>query len=212
MKKIVIGIFFGILGIISVTLGISYSFYDYIKEGAEENIISSEKITFLYKKNDDVGNGIFIQDAFPISEEQGKKLSGTQEYFDFKIMNNSTSYNIPYEITVRKNKNSTLNEKFIKIYLTELDGDNEKEKLLNTFSQLPQTEKVSKEKQYVEKTIYRDEILKNQSNYEKKFRLRIWLDQSYSEENSSQLNNNFFSITVNVYATGVSVISEENNY
>ncbi len=211
MKRMIFGIFFGILGIISITLGISYSFYNYAHEGSNDNIITTDKIIFLYNSLPDIENGISIQNATPISDEQGKVLSGIQEYFDFEIIYNGNSlYNIPYEITVRKTKDSTMDDQFLKVYLTELNNNLEETRLLEPFIQLAQTEQI-KEEQYIEKIIYRDEIQKNQSNYDKKFRLRIWNSTDGLNETTVPSSDSTFSLTVHVYASGVAVISEEPN-
>lgn len=211
MKRMIFGIFFGILGIISITLGISYSFYNYAHEGSNDNIITTDKIIFLYNGLPDIENGISIQNAVPIPDEQGKVLSGIQEYFDFEILYNGNSlYNIPYEITVRKTKDSTMDDQFLKVYLTELNHNLEEIRLFEPFIQLAQTEQI-KEEQYVEKTIYRDEIPKNQSHYDKKFRLRIWNSADGLNETTVPSSDSTFSLTVHVYAAGVAVISEEPN-
>lgn len=66
---------------------------------------------------------------------------------------------------------------------------------------------VDKEK-YIEKVIWVDMIPKNSSNYERDFRLRMWIDEdadfsSIQGENGGSIypyNNKTFAITVNVYA------------
>ncbi len=204
-QRITFGILLTIIGIISLTLGTSFSFFDYAQQDVSDHIISSGKLAFQYVDTLGIGNEISITDATPKTDELGKIQAEDGEYFDFKITSNvSNNYDIPYEITARKNGNSTISENAIKVYLTELNGSHEDELLLNTYQQLNQTDKIDENK-YIEKVIYQGEIPKNQNLYEKKFRLRVWVDQDYLS--SSQT----FSITINVYSNGTVVMSDEEN-
>ena len=65
-------IFTGIITLLIVTLGVSYSIFNYAKQGEKESSITTGSITFIYTENDNVGNGIVLTDSFPISDEEGK--------------------------------------------------------------------------------------------------------------------------------------------
>jgi len=201
-KKLVVSIL-AVLSVLLVTLGLSLAFFNYIGEGVQENAITTGSITFLYTEVDGVGNGISIENAFPTSDEKGKVLTKANEYFDFKVTSNTMSYvSVPYEITARKSKNSNLSDEAVRVYLTELEGLEEKEILLDNYSNLPQTNKTDK---YTEKTIYTDEVPINTESYEKNFRLRMWIDEK-SDYSSGEYNGKTFTLTVNVYSNSNSNI------
>ena len=214
-KEIILSIL-GIVSLILITVGVSYAFFNYAKEGTKENSIETGTITFLYTEVSKVGKGISIQDAYPISDEIGKVQIGEGKVFDFKVTSTTpNSSSISYEVTARKKSNSTLEEDVVKVYLTRLNGELEEEVLLEKYSNLKQTEKVDSGK-YIEKTIYQGRVPKDNSNYEENFRLRMWIDEETdfspikgeSGEDIYPYNGKEFTITVNVYANG-RVVTEE---
>ena len=212
-KKELILTIVALVSLVVITLGTTYAFFHYAKEGTTENAITTGTITFLYTEIDKIGKGISISDAFPMSDELGKSQMGDDKVFNFKITSTTTSKNsIPYEITARKDSESTLDENVVKMYLTKVSGDEKEEQvLLNNYDQLEQTEKVSKEK-HIEKTLYKDRVPANQEGYEQAYRLRMWIDDktdfSQTEGGDYPYNNKTFTVTVNVYAEG-KVITEE---
>lgn len=207
-KKILLSLL-AILTLMIMTGGISYAFFTYLKEGTTENTIKTGIITFLYTEVEANGKGIAIQDAFPISDDIGKTQTGTGHVFDFIVQaKNTGKASIPYEITARKASNSTLDEKAVRIYLTELTGsDQEQQQLLDTYSNLSQTS-IPVSDGVIEKKIYTDTVPANSNQYEKKFRLRMWIVENLDfspikDENNQDIypyNDKTFSITVNAYA------------
>ena len=189
-----------VLSLILITVGVSYSLFTYSKIGVTDNIIKTGKINFLYTEVSGIGKGISLTDAFPISDEEGKLQTGEGKVFDFKITSTiEMNSSISYEVTARKKSDSTLDEDKVKLYLTEIDGT-EKEILLDKYSNLTQTNTKVPEG-VVEKTIYEGEVSANTTNYEKNFRLRMWLDND-TDFSDGSMNNKTFTITVNVYANG----------
>lgn len=198
-----------ILSLIVMTGSVSYAFFTYLQEGTTENVIKTGIITFLYTEVEENGKGITIQDAFPTSDDVGKQQVGVDHTFDFTIQaQNTGKTSIPYEITARKTNSSTLDDKAVKIYLTELIGsDQEEQKLLDTYSNLSQTS-VQVSDNVIEKQIYTDIVPTNSNQYEKRFRLRMWIADNIDfspvkDENNQDTypyNDKTFAITVNVYA------------
>ena len=189
-----------VLSLILITVGVSYSLFTYSKIGVTDNIIKTGKINFLYTEVSGIGKGISLTDAFPISDEEGKLQTGEGKVFDFKITSTiEMNSNIKYEVTARKKSDSTLDEDKVRLYLTEVDGT-EKEILLDKYSSLPQTNTKVPDG-VIEKTIYEGEVSANTSNYEKNFRLRMWLDND-TDFSDGSMNNKTFTVTVNVYANG----------
>ena len=130
----------GLLGLIVITAGVTYAFFNYAKEGTTDNSITTGTITFLYTEVSGVGRGISIKDAYPVSDSVGKAQTGEGKVFDFKVTSNTMNdASIPYEVTARKKYNSTLDDSAVKLYLTKVSGDSEEEVLLANYSKLDQT-------------------------------------------------------------------------
>lgn len=113
-KKIIISL---ILVIILVLLVICLSFSAYIK--MEQNKQSKDdvkaNVSMTYTEST---NGISIENAAPTSDEVGKKLNGKNEYFDFTVSTkNPKKTKVVYEIAAVKDKNSTISDNDIRIYL-----------------------------------------------------------------------------------------------
>jgi len=210
--------------LVAVTAGVSYAFFNYTRFGTTENTITTGTITFLYDEQEAEGNGIQITDALPTSDENGKALTGTDNVFDFRILATTTgNANLPYEVTARKKLDSDTIDDLVKIYLTEVDGNSETAAPLTmdgttvrTYNTLTQTT-VGVADGIVEKTIYQGTVPANSNNYEKNFRLRMWIseDADYSPTQDDEgndtypMNNKKFTVTVNVYANATVVTAGE---
>jgi len=205
-KKNLIITLLAVLTVIIITGGVTYAFFSYTKTGTTDNVLTTDTITFLYTEVDGVGNGIKIENAFPMSDEKGKVLTKTSEYFDFKVTSKTAStLAIPYEVTARKSKDSDDIDEYIRVYLTK--GETNEEVLLENYSQLTQTQKVDENK-WTEKTIYTGKVPSNTPDYEESFRLRMWLDEK-TRFDTTDMNDKTFTLTVNVYANAKVVTEEE---
>jgi len=195
-----------VITVIIITGGVTYAFFSYTGTGTTDNVLTTDTITFLYTEVDGVGNGIKIENAFPISDEKGKVLTKTNEYFDFKVTSKTAStISIPYEVTARKSKDSDDIDEYIRVYLTK--GETNEEVLLDNYSELTQTQKVDENK-WTEKTIYTGKVPSNIPDYEESFRLRMWIDEK-TRFDTTDMNNKTFTLTVNVYANAKVVTEEE---
>ena len=174
----------------------------------------------MYDEKEAVGNGITIADAYPMSDANGMIQTGANNIFDFQVLATTTgNANIPYEITARKKDTSDDIDGNVKIYLTELTSDTEKAAPLTMngdtvrkFSELTDTTTAVGDG-IVEKTIYRDTVSAGTTDYEKNFRLRMWIsdDTDFSPVEDEDGNDNYpmndktFTVTVNVYANATVV-------
>ena len=204
-KKALILSIIGLIGLVVVTVGITYAIFTYTKLGTTDNTVTSGTLKFLYTENTGVKTGIQLTNALPISDTQGKALDGDNNVFDFSIeATNTGTEAIPYEVTLRKKADSTLEENYVKVYLTDRTETTEKEELaVIKYSKLPQTNiDVGSE---IEKTIYNGSVDGNTTNYKKDFRLRMWVDDT---EDSGDIYGKEFTAMVNVYSNA-KVISEE---
>ena len=199
-KKQVLLTLIAIISLIVITVGVTYAFFNYAKEGTTDNTIKTGSITFLYTEVSGVGKGISLTDAYPVADSIGKVQVGEGKVFDFKVASNiSMNSNIGYQVTARKKTGSTLANSAVKVYLTEVNGI-EQELLLSKYSELDQTDKVDSSK-FDERILYEGTVPANTANYEKNFRLRMWVDEN-TDFSDGSMNDKTFTLTVNVYADG----------
>ena len=199
-KKQIIITLIAIISLIVITVGVTYAFFNYAKEGTTDNTIKTGSITFLYTEVSGVGKGISLTDAYPVADSIGKVQVGEGKVFDFKVTSNiSMNSNIGYQVTARKKTGSTLANSAVKVYLTEVSGT-EQELLLSKYSELDQTDKVDSSK-FDERILYEATVPANTSNYEKNFRLRMWVSDD-TDFSDGSMNDKTFTLTVNVYADG----------
>ena len=204
-KKVLILSILGLIGLVIVTIGITYAVFTYTKLGTTDNTVTTGTLKFLYTENTGVKTGIKLTNALPISDTQGKAFDGDNNVFDFSIeATNTGTEAIPYEVTLRKKSTSTLKEDYVKVYLTDRTETTEKEELEPTnFNKLIQTNiDVGNE---IEKTIYSGNVNGGEVSYKKDFRLRMWIDET---SNQVDINGKEFTAMVNVYSNA-KVISEE---
>ena len=208
-KKQIIITLIAIISLIVITVGVTYAFFNYAKEGTTDNTIQTGSITFLYTEVSGVGKGISLTDAYPVADSIGKVQVGEGKVFDFKVTSNiSMNSSIGYQVTARKKTGSTLANSAVKVYLTEVNGT-EQELLLSKYSELSQTDREDANK-YIEKVLYESRVPANTANYEKNFRLRMWVSDD-TDFSDGSMNDKTFTLTVNVYADGKVVTSEEQN-
>ena len=199
-KKQIIITLIAIISLIVITVGVTYAFFNYAKEGTTDNTIKTGSITFLYTEVSGVGKGISLTEAYPVADSIGKVQVGEGKVFDFKVTSNiSMNSSIGYQVTARKKTGSTLANSAVKVYLTEVNGT-EQELLLSKYSELSQTDKVDISK-YDERILYEATVPANTSNYEKNFRLRMWVSDD-TDFTDGSMNDKEFTLTVNVYADG----------
>ena len=199
-KKQIIITLIAIISLIVITVGVTYAFFNYAKEGTTDNTIQTGSITFLYTEVSGVGKGISLTEAYPVADSIGKVQVGEGKVFDFKVTSNiSMNSSIGYQVTARKKTGSTLANSAVKVYLTEVNGT-EQELLLSKYSELDQTDKVDSSK-YDERILYEATVPANTKNYEKNFKLRMWVSDD-TDFSDGSMNNKTFTLTVNVYADG----------
>ena len=199
-KKHIIITLVAIISLIVITVGVTYAFFNYAKEGTTDNTIQTGSITFLYTEVSGVGKGISLTEAYPVADSIGKVQTGEGKVFDFKVTSNiEMNSSIGYQVTARKKTGSTLANSAVKVYLTEVNGT-EQELLLSKYSELDQTDKVDSNK-FDERILYEATVPANTKNYEKNFRLRMWVDEN-TDFSDGSMNDKTFTLTVNVYADG----------
>lgn len=100
---------------ILMVIGVSMATFTYTKEKDSVNTISTGNVSLNYTENT---NGIYITNAYPISDDVGRTLTLENQYFDFSI-NASIQGDVvaDYEISAEKLETSTLSNDEVKLYL-----------------------------------------------------------------------------------------------
>lgn len=209
-RKRIILLILLLLILLMIIFGLTYSLFSYTKKGDTDNTITSGKLEFLYTENTGLGNGISITNALPVDDTTGKNYSTDKYVFDFKVTAKiQDNVTIPYEITARQGKNSTLSGDVVKIYLVEKEGELENAApltidslgVVKRFNELNNTSinvgTHSDGSQIIEKTIYKG--VASGENYDQDFRLRMWVAED-TDFSDGGYNNKSFIVTVNVYA------------
>lgn len=170
--------------------GITYSIYTF--DDNSDNQVETGNIIFTYSDVNQGGNGIYLQNAVPVSDSLGKIMTGEKEYFDFYITTTTKNSNVDYKILVKKDeKISTLSNDKVRIYLTQMLGSYEQELVLTNFSDLPQ-EKIENQNYYV---LYTKSLIDDLENYSESYRLRMWV-----KSGATNYEDQYFSVKVDVYA------------
>ena len=179
-------IILGIVAFIVIIGGLSYSYFVYNKNIGDVTLNTGEISINLSNVSADKT----LTNVIPKSDNEGKVSS---DYIDFTVDGTVDTERIYYEVYITPDANNTMDTDSIKVYLTD-QNDNEI-KGVTFYNSLQSSEKTGKR-------IYRTviELNANQTaeNYSKDFRLRVWLDENYTETASKQ-----FDFDINLYAYNV---------
>ena len=119
-KKNILFISVSLVLIVLLGIGVSYSMWNVTTSQDTENTIYTKcfDVSITSQKN-----SIALENAYPITDEQGKKLTA----FSFTITNTCDIF-ASYTVNLESLKNTTLNSKFLKVML-----NNEELKLLSSY-------------------------------------------------------------------------------
>lgn len=162
-----------------------------LQQGEKDNGYNSVDTTNISMNYTESMNGISIENAMPTTDAVGKQLKGTGEYFDFTI--NSTivgSVSVQYEIAAVKDKDSTIPDSDIKLYLEQqISGSYEEVMAPTIFTPIASKSEVgSPAGSMILKT-----VTKNQTSTDN-YRLRMWI-----KEDAQIGQGQSYTVKVNVY-------------
>ena len=182
----------GVAILVVAVIGISFAAFNYSKTGTKVNTITTGTITMSYSENN---NGIYLTDAYPTTDAVGMALSDNSQYFDFTVsasMSGSTI--VDYVIAGSKvTDSSTLPDEAVKVYLTSISSNREREVVAPTkISELQSTNNISyvPNGQYV---ILQDNFRETGS---RSYRLRMWIASDYVLHETESLS---YALRINVY-------------
>ncbi len=184
----------GVAILVVAVVGVSFAAFSYSKTGEKVNTITTGTITMSYSEDT---NGINLSDALPMSDDQGKALSGSNNVFDFTVtatINGSGNTTINYDVTATKESGSTLDDSAVKVYLTSIDNSADTQVLAPTkVSALTKTG--SSEASGAPNGQYKLTTGTFTSTTTRKYRLRMWVAEDYSSLSTSGT----YKLRVNVY-------------
>jgi len=185
-------------------IGISYAAFNYSGIGQKLNTITTGAITMNYTESTNV---ISMSNALPTTDTTGKKRLNFGEYFDFTIKSSITgNTDINYEIAAKEENGNTLDEKNIKLYLTKVNSDGTEEEAMppKTYSE-DSTGNVYTGRPSDMMSLFVGN-LNQQGDTEIKYRLRLWVDESYNPQDDN--GGLIYKVKVNVYGQTSDTVAE----
>ena len=185
-------------------IGISYAAFNYSGIGQKLNTITTGAITMNYTESTNI---ISMSNALPTTDTTGKKRLNSGEYFDFTIKSSITgNTDINYEIAAKEENGNTFDGKNIKLYLTKVNSDGSEEEAMppKTYSEDP-TSNVYTGRPSDMMSLFVGN-LNQQGNTEIKYRLRLWVDESYNPQSDN--GGLVYKVKVNVYGQTSDTVAE----
>ena len=219
--------FLGVFSLVLITVGVTYAFFNYAKEGTKENKLTTGAITFLYSED---SNNFTITDALPIDDVTG--MTQNDNVFTFNVTSTTpSSAGIDYVVTARGDS-TTIDPNNIKMYLTQQEtytsgsgssavttgpatrGTNKlatpvvfgSNTLTAVGGQGTLTEGVSVPAGQVEKIIYTGNVPANSTSYNNQFAFRMWLNKD-TQDPSSEVDFSPYEFVLKTVATNNNVVS-----
>lgn len=198
-KQILLSVL-GIALLIIAIVGISYAVFTTTLRGSEENVITTGTISMSYVE---ATNGISISNAMPISDYEGKNLTGENNVFDFtvsSVIKGKTTVN--YEVVAEKVSvdGELVPDQNVRLYLQKKVADQYVDTEITSIpSPFVSNGSVSVLGSPAEGMIlYKGDFTSGEASggeFSESFRLRMWL----SEDSVIDEIPRMFKIRVNVY-------------
>ena len=185
-------------------IGISYAAFNYSGIGQKLNTITTGAITMNYTESTNI---ISMSNALPTTDTTGKKRLNSGEYFDFTVKSSITgNTDINYEIAAKEENGNTFDGKNIKLYLTKVNSDGTEEEAMppKTYSE-DSTGNVYTGRPSDMMSLFVGN-LNQQGDTEIKYRLRLWVDESYNPQNDN--GGLIYKVKVNVYGQTSDTVAE----
>ena len=189
--------------------GISYAAFSFAGTGQKLNTITTGAISMEYVESTNV---ISMNNALPTTDSTGKSRLNDGESFDFTVKSSITgNTDINYEIAAKEENGNTFDGKNIKFYLTKVNSDGSEEEAMppKTYSEDPSGNGYTGRPSDMMSLFVGN--LNQQGDTEIKYRLRLWVDESYNPQNDN--GGLVYKVKVNVYGqTSDTVAQVEDTY
>ncbi len=184
--------------LIVVTIGVTYAAFTFSKEGTVENTLETGTVVLTYTEGK---TGITLNEAYPMSDEQGKLLMGENNVFDFTVQANlSRRVPIGYEVTAVKipiTDMTPLEDDEVKLYLERaIDPDTTYQEILAPTHFLPRDEQ-SEIGSPIGSMIIDSGMFINKGITLHHYRLRMWVDEDADLASGVAKK---YGVKINVYA------------
>lgn len=114
-KKMLLSVL-GVAILVVAVIGIAFAAYSATFDYGDANSIKTGTIMVSYTEPT---NAINLENAMPMSDTDGKALTGTNKTFDFSVSTQATNaLTVPYTISLTKVDTSSLGNNEVKVYLT----------------------------------------------------------------------------------------------
>ncbi len=184
----------GVAILVVAVVGVSFAAFSYSKTGEKVNTITTGTITMSYSEGE---NAINLSNALPMSDEQGKALSGDNNVFDFTVsatIQGSGTTTINYAITATKETTSDLPDDAVKVYLT-----NSSDTAVTGYETPKKVSTLTKTTSGEASGAPSDQYILHKGTYQAtttdQYHLRMWVADDYSITGTSKT----FKLRVNVY-------------
>lgn len=190
----------GVAILIVAVVGISFAAFSYSKKGTVENTITTGTISMAYNED---SNGINIEDAVPISDAEGKALTGSGNVFDFSVTATITGKTtINYEVVASKDATSTIPDQYIKLYLESSNTNGSGyTQVFAPSAYVPSTVVSGMDAPVGTMQMATGSFTSNSTTtttQTKYYRLRMWVDTTYPVSGNAET----YKVFVNVYGKG----------
>ena len=198
-----------VLVLLITVVGISYAAFNYTGTGQKLNTITTGTITMEYVESTNV---ISMNNALPTTDSTGKTRLNDGEYFDFTVKSSITgNTDINYEIAAKEESGNTFSGSNIRYYLTTVDANGKETEVMapRTYYEEPSGNGYTGRPADM-MSLYTGN-LNQQGTTEVKYRLRLWVDESYNPQNDN--GGLIYKVKVNVYGqTSDTVAQAEDTY
>lgn len=167
-----------VFSLIILVIGVTYAVCSNLILGTTDNLIEAGTLSFSFNEDAFVGNGINIQDAMPLTDESGKVLNSTSQYFDFSVNAVATIAPLYYQVLAVKQDGSTLSDECVKLYLTLRNGAKETASpLVIKDSRVLTYNEFDSSSDNIGKVLYNGVVPQSKDEYNQNFRLRMWVSE-----------------------------------
>ena len=190
-----------VFSLVLLVFGATYAICSNLILGTTDNILEAGMLSFSFNEDAFMGNGINIENALPTSDERGKILNSSSQYFDFSVNAVATIAPLSYQVLVIKQDNSTFSDENVKIYLTLRNGTDEvPSPLVLNDSKVVTYNQLQSSHNNEGKIAYNGVVPKSESEYNQNFRLRMWISEG-TDVVGEQFSDKTFSVKIKVVAS-----------
>ncbi len=209
-KQILLSVL-GVAILVVAVVGVSFAAFTFSKTGTKPNQITTGTVKMTYTEGE---SGLSLTDALPMTDVDGKKISATDQVFDFTVsadINGDTEIQydiaakeVPFaEITTKAENATALDAQYVKIYLEETSTKGGSHVDGGKVSDVLTCDKIAEAaldsdtgKPANELSLIKDTFTETKTRY---YRLRMWVSDQYNPQTANGKPQTY-AVKINVYA------------